>query len=510
LVEAEERELQGCCRRRFELQRKLNLRGQSGTEVGIMTYRIWLVLVTATLAISLWSVPSRADSQARIVRLSDIEGDIEIDRGGGQGFQRAVLNLPVIEGTRLRAGYDGYAEVEFEDSTTVRITPGTVVEFPHLALEESGAKATTVNVLEGIAYVSYAGAKGDEFLLTFDGEKVPLVRAAHIRLEMGHTKARLSVFNGDLLVESPSGVVEVKKKHAVEFAMNDQTAPTGPKALAKIQSDDWDARLEEYHERYSKSGVYRNPAFGYGFSDLVYFGNFSDLPVCGLAWRPFLASADWDPFAAGGWAWYPGSGYSWVSAYPWGWAPYHYGSWQMCPGVGWAWQPGGTWRGLNNCPDPHRHPHVLPPPHPPAEVGTPAVAHANGLRNVPFSIPVELAGPLVLRRNSAGLGVPRGAIPDMHRVSQQVERHGSVSTFTYPRQSGGVTGFGRGANSGSYSSSSSHSSSSSSPQQGGGSRGGSTSTSHNSGGSSAPSMNSSAGSSASAPRTSGGATTTPK
>jgi len=51
-----------------------------------MKYRIWLVFVTATLAISLWSVPSRADSQARIVRLSDIEGDIEIDRGGGQGF----------------------------------------------------------------------------------------------------------------------------------------------------------------------------------------------------------------------------------------------------------------------------------------------------------------------------------------------------------------------------------------------------------------------------------------
>jgi len=488
-----------------------------------MKYRIWLLFIAAPLAIFSSSVPSRADSQARIVRLSDIEGDIEIDRGGGQGFQRAVLNLPMIEGTKLRAGYDGYAEVEFEDSTTVRITPGTTVEFPRLELESSGAKATTVNVLEGIAYVSYAGTKGDEFLLTFDGEKVPLLKAAHIRLEMGHTKARLSVFSGDLQVESPSGPIEVKKKRAMVFALNDQTAPTEPIALAKIQSDEWDARLEEYHERYSKSGVYRNPAFGYGFSDLMYFGSFSDLPVCGLAWRPFLASASWDPFAAGGWAWYPGSGYSWVSAYPWGWAPYHYGSWQMCPGVGWAWQPGAasTWRGLDNCPDPQRHPHVLPPPHPPAEVGTaavaqangahniPPVAGANGLRNIPFSIPAQLAGPLVLRRNSAGLGVPRGAIPDMHRVSQQVERHGSVATFAYPQQSGGVTSFGRGGTSGSYPSSSSHSSSSSS-QQGGGSRSGSVSTSHSSGGSSAPSMGSSAGSSASSGGRTGGATTTPK
>jgi hypothetical protein len=462
---------------------------------------MWLVFITGALAISLWSVSSRADSHARIVRLSDIEGDIEIDRG--QGFQRAVLNLPVIEGSKLRAGYDGYAEVEFEDSTTVRITPGTVVEFPRLELQSSGAKGTTVNVLEGIAYVSYFGTKGDDFLLTFDGEKVPLVKAAHIRLEMGHTKARLSVFNGDLQVESASGLVEVKKKHAVVFALNEQTPELG--SLAKIQSDAWDAQLEDYHERYAKSGVYRNPGFGYGFSDLMYFGSFTNLPVCGLAWRPFLASANWDPFAAGGWAWYQGTGYSWVSAYPWGWAPYHYGSWQNCPGVGWAWQPGGTWRGLDNCPDQHRHPHVLPPPHPPAEVGQPAVAQAPGLRNVPFPVRLEPAGPLMLRKNSAGLGVPRGAIPDMHRVSQQVERHGSVAAF--PQQSGGGVTFVRGTGG-------SNSSSSTSGQQGAGSRNGSgsgpVSTPHNSGGSSTPAGNSSGGSSASTPRTGGGSPTTPK
>jgi hypothetical protein len=444
---------------------------------------MWLIFIAMAMATSLWPVPSRADSQARIVRLSDIEGDIEVDRGGDQGFQRAVLNLPIIQGTKLRAGYDGYAEIEFEDSTTVRITPGTVVEFPRLQLETSGAKDTTVNVQEGIAYVSYFGTKGDDFLLTFNGEKVALVKAAHLRLEMGHTKARLSVFSGDLQVESPGGAVEVKKKRAVVFALNDETAPTEPIALAKIQSDAWDERLEEYHERYSKSGVYRRPPYAFGFSDLMYFGRFANLPVCGLAWRPYLANADWDPFAAGGWAWYPGSGYSWVSAYPWGWAPYHYGAWQMCPGVGWAWQPTGTWRGLDNCPNPHRHPHVLPPPHPPAEAGYPAVAQEHGLRNVPFPIRGELPGPLVVRRNSAGLGVPRGSIPDLHRVSQQIEHHGSPGAVVYAQPAGAGTGavYTRGNVAGSSSSSSA---------QGSGSRIGSTSMPHNnnsnSGSSSAP------------------------
>ena len=43
---------------------------------------------------------------------------------------------------------------------------------------------------------------------------------------------------------------------------------------------------------------------------------------------------------------YPGMGYSFASAYPWGWLPYHYGSWAFINGTGWAWLPGrysGPW-----------------------------------------------------------------------------------------------------------------------------------------------------------------------
>ena len=43
---------------------------------------------------------------------------------------------------------------------------------------------------------------------------------------------------------------------------------------------------------------------------------------------------------------YPGMGYSWASAYPWGWLPFHYGSWAFINGAGWAWVPGrysGQW-----------------------------------------------------------------------------------------------------------------------------------------------------------------------
>jgi hypothetical protein len=59
----------------------------------------------------LLAFPSFADSQARIVRLSEVDGDVQIDRNSGQGYEKAFLNLPVTQGTKLRTGADGRAEI---------------------------------------------------------------------------------------------------------------------------------------------------------------------------------------------------------------------------------------------------------------------------------------------------------------------------------------------------------------------------------------------------------------
>src|SRR5258705_12476211 len=88
----------------------------------------------ALTVVACWlAVPSFADSQARIVRLSQVDGDVQIDRNTGQGYEKAFVNLPITQGVKLRSGNEGRAEVEFEDGSTLRITPGTVVEFSELA-----------------------------------------------------------------------------------------------------------------------------------------------------------------------------------------------------------------------------------------------------------------------------------------------------------------------------------------------------------------------------------------
>src|ERR1700722_11227302 len=104
------------------------------------------------------------DSHVRIVRLSDVKGTLSLDRKTGNGFEQTMPNMPIVQGEKLRTA-DGYAEVEFEDNSTLRLAPKSQVDFPLLVLRSSGAKASTMKVPLGTVYVSTESTKGNEFPL---------------------------------------------------------------------------------------------------------------------------------------------------------------------------------------------------------------------------------------------------------------------------------------------------------------------------------------------------------
>ncbi len=135
--------------------------------------RFRMVLLTAA-ACALLALPALADSQARIVRLSDVQGSVQIDKNTGLGFENAFLNLPITQGAQVRTHDRGRAEVEFEDGSTLRLTPNTTVEFSTLGVGDSGNRISVVNLVEGMAYVNWLGK--DEFSLNFSHEKISLDR----------------------------------------------------------------------------------------------------------------------------------------------------------------------------------------------------------------------------------------------------------------------------------------------------------------------------------------------
>src|ERR1044072_6785622 len=133
----------------------------------------WLV---ATL---LFSTLCFADFQVRIVRLSSLHADLQVDRNTGQ-FEKAFLNLPITEGVKVQTGRAGRAEIEFEDGSVVRLAPGAVVEFTHLALKDSGTKTSELKLQQGTAYVDFRGT--NEFTLNFGRESISPKDPVHFRV----------------------------------------------------------------------------------------------------------------------------------------------------------------------------------------------------------------------------------------------------------------------------------------------------------------------------------------
>jgi hypothetical protein len=369
------------------------------------------------------SPSSNGASEVRIVRLSQVNGEVKLDRKTDRGFEAAFANLPIVQNQRLQT-HDGLAEVEFEDNTTLRITPNTLIEFPILQRSASGATITSVKILSGTLYASLANTKGNAFTVTVGNDKIALAPSSHIRIDVGTPQSKLAVFNGSVQITGESGTTTVGKKKTLTFDAMAQAPLVVASNGEPGPFDNWDKNSTEYHNLRSVPAAYGGGSSLYGVNDLNYYGGFTNMAGCGSMWRPYLASAAWDPFANGIWAWYPGAGYSWVSPYPWGWTPFHSGSWAYCSGGGWGWRPGGQWNGLRNL-NPTKYPNCPKPPLPPI-AGRPTLVVVDAK---PLTVSrLSSSDTFIFRKDSAGLGVPRESLGKLNKISSEVVQHGSVST----------------------------------------------------------------------------------
>jgi hypothetical protein len=405
------------------------------------------VAANATLAVG--------ESSVRIVRLSESRGTVSFDRRTDRGFEPAFANLPIIQGGRLRTAM-GVAEVEFEDNSTLRLPPDTEVEFSVLKLGQDGARISSVRLVKGAMYVSLVKdqIKGtyNNFTVTFQNQQVALAPASHILLDLSGAQPRLAVMDGSVQVSDGTRTLTVAHKKGLLFDPTNQSEPKQVSSnTINLQNvlTDWDMRSVEYHSRAAGSAFRSASPYSYGVNDLSYYGAFTNIAGCGTMWQPYLASAGFDPFANGTWAYYPGAGYSFVSPYPWAWVPFHTGSWSYCGANGWGWQPsagGGSWAGLNNTALNVNTPHGptrLRPPATPTPLGTTLVpVHQSPL----VSSEMDKSGAFVFRKDSAGLGVPRGTFSDLNRASAQALQHGSYSAPVQSNASvGSASGLGAGS-----------------------------------------------------------------
>ena len=379
-----------------------------------------LLLLATLVSLLPWAVPAAAldtkDSNIRIVRLSYASGDVQLDRREGQGYQQAILNMPIVQGSRLwTRGDDALAEVEFEDGSTLRLTPGTSVEFQEFVLRASGEKATSVELESGTAYFDIHNRMG-EFNVTSSGQQVSVNHAARFRVFGGNGQLKVAVYKGSVNVRNGENQVAVLSGETFALDPSDPRQYNLAKSIAEGSYDDWNQERQRYAQSYTSASTYAadsnsnsfSPAYSYGLADLAYYGNYFYAPGWGYMWQPYYMGAGWSPFMNGAWAWYPQFGYAWVSPYPWGWLPYRYGSWNFVPGYGWAWAPGTAWTawspvtGVNHPPTGWAGPHppIFPPQ--PGSAGIVPVGNGWKMQNTPATTSLLSANGTPARRGWSG------------------------------------------------------------------------------------------------------------
>jgi hypothetical protein len=320
-----------------------------------------LFVPLALLAVGFMALaqPARAQdySNIRIVRLSFVEGSVQYQRLG-QDWQDARLNLPIQEGFTIRTA-DGYAEVEFEDSLTLRLATNAIVEFTGLALQ-NGGRVTRVTIPQGTAIISAKIRRGDAVTVAAADLSINVPRNGRFRVDVSPSNSWVTVLHGKVGVDSNSGnTTFLSGGHTLHV---DASGSGSPEVASNPPQDDFDKWVSHREEAINSaqsetSGVLGTNSYTEGYADLYNYGVWSYIPGYGAGWMPYGVGLGWMPFVDGQWQFMGGAGWNWMSGEPWGWLPYHFGSWVNAPGIGWAWLPVGatswmpataSWVHLNN------------------------------------------------------------------------------------------------------------------------------------------------------------------
>ncbi len=283
-------------------------------------------------------------SQVRAVRISEVEGQVQVFQGDEVAFDQAQPNMPAVEGMRFVTGDNGRLEIEFEDGSVARVTPDSSIRLTQLRRNADGGTVTELTALTGLSYYELNDRAG-QYSVRFGADVAAPVQSAVFRIALDAAPSQLAVMHGTVhLSDGPGLSLDV---HPNQTFQADSQQPGEFTVAQIVTADSWDQWNSDRDQALSKlesnqtlarasTGDPDNPAW----NDLDYYGSWYNLPGYGQVWSPSGVGAGWDPFGVGAWGYYSGIGYTWISGYPWGWWPYHCGAWDYLDTWGWLWVPG--------------------------------------------------------------------------------------------------------------------------------------------------------------------------
>ena len=268
-----------------------------------------------------------------------MEGVVTVRRPESSEWATATVNTPIQEGFSVATDKKSFAEVQYENGSTIWLGELSSIDFTQLALSPQGGHINHLTLDEGYATLRVIPQHYDEYLLNASGVSLTPRGKTEFRADLNQVGMRVEVFRGRVRAAGPNQTETLAKNHALARGID--PAATF-QATDKIEKDSWDkwtdAREQQSDLAYNDEAVSPGAPL-YGWDDLDVYGEWSYFPGYGNAWSPY-EPLGWSPYSAGMWDWYSGMGYTWISGEPWGWLPFHYGFWNFDAGMGWFWMPG--------------------------------------------------------------------------------------------------------------------------------------------------------------------------
>jgi hypothetical protein len=308
-----------------------------------------LVLTGFAMGIALLVPALKAEEggqTGRAVRLGFVEGQVQISQDNQMLADNALVNTPLFEGTQVVTSDEGRAEIQFEDGSVARLSPGTSLTLKVLRQRDGGNESEMV--LEGgLAYFELQAANSsDQMRVRFNESVVMASGFTVLRVNLDNPPGEMAVFSGNAHLERSNALaLDLHGGESVSLNHTDLSAYNLQESIEPDSWDSWNAdRDQALQAAYgAKTGATKslvnndNPAW----ADLDANGNWYNVPGQGYVWSPYEASgAGWDPYGNGNWMFTPRFGYIWISGDPWGYMPFQCGSWNYYNQFGWGWNPG--------------------------------------------------------------------------------------------------------------------------------------------------------------------------
>ncbi len=239
------------------------------------------ILKTAILVFVLLSVPAYAISaNLGYMRISLIEGDVQVKTPEADDWGFASLNTPLREGDQIWVPQDGRVELQLNSGTYIRLDQSSALQI--LSIDKDSSQ---FYLSQGYAYIYYDAPGKSVIQVDTPDASTRAFRNAIFRIDMSDQYTDVAVYNGYVETENNVGRTRINAGQMISLGWdtNGELAPMG-------QPDDWEIWNKTRNDRIlTRTGASTRylpvelRSYSYDFDS---YGRWVSTPEFGNVWTP--------------------------------------------------------------------------------------------------------------------------------------------------------------------------------------------------------------------------------